>query len=213
MAPNPKILVYCRRSPIVRWMIALTALMPVAAAVAKPIDPRNPPQGRFLDEWLEVYMAGGKVGYAHSTLTRNGDTVRTRMEMHIKLVRAAQEIEIQTVESTGETLDGRPLTFASETHFSTIKTAMRGVVKDGRVSITTSQLGMEQTQTFDFPQGALMNWGNQRATWLHGFNKPTRYSLRIYQPSLRLDDALEATTTVGAWQDLTLNGRTHRACR
>lgn len=55
-------------------LLAITTLIATPyVAIAVPIDPKNPPQGRFSDEWLEIHMAGGKVGYAHATMNRDGD--------------------------------------------------------------------------------------------------------------------------------------------
>ena len=68
--------------------VALAGL--TVCAAAEPIDPKNPPEGRFSDEWMEIYMGGGKVGFAHSSLTRRGDRIQTEMRFRIALGRAEQ---------------------------------------------------------------------------------------------------------------------------
>ncbi len=66
--------------------------MTTVCAIAAPIDPKNPPQGRFSDDWAEVYMAGGKVGYAHTTMNREGDLIATGANFHMVLGRAEQTV-------------------------------------------------------------------------------------------------------------------------
>src|SRR3972149_1589925 len=93
-------------------MIVFSA-MTTACAVAAPIDPKNPPQGRFSDEWAEVYLAGGKVGYAHTTMNRDGDHITTGATFHMVLGRAEQPVKIGMTQHTSETLTGVPVTFGS----------------------------------------------------------------------------------------------------
>ncbi len=170
-------------------------------AAVRPLDVHNPPQGRFLDEWSEVYMAGGKVGYAHSTMTRKGDLIRTATTIKMRIGRVDQPIKIETVQRTTETLAGVPVFFSSDLNASVLMTSMNVTVKNGRVTIVSSQYGMEQTQTFDFSEKALMTWGQQRESILRGFKPGTEYELEVYAPELRLDGPVTATTRVGEWEE------------
>ena len=181
--------------------------MTTAYAVAAPIDPKNPPQGRFSDDWAEVYMAGGKVGYAHTTMNRDGDLITTGANFHMVLGRAEQPVKIGMTQHTSETLAGLPVTFGSEMDMSVMKSATKGTVKDGKVTIVTSQYGMDQTQSFDFPTGAMMTWGTYRESMLRGFKPGTKYTLLVYAPELRLDGSVNAVTTVGEWEELRLGAK------
>ena len=182
-------------------MIVISA-MTTASAAAAPIDPKNPPQGRFSDEWAEVYLAGGKVGYAHTTMNRDGDLITTGATFHMVLGRAEQPVKIGMTQHTSETLAGVPVTFGSEMDMSVMKSATKGTIKDGKVTIVTSQYGMDQTQTFDFPAGAMMTWGTNRESMLRGFKSGTKYTLLVYAPELRLDGSVNAVTTIGEWEEL-----------
>jgi len=187
-------------------MIVVSAAT-TACAIAAPIDPKNPPQGRFSDEWAEVYMAGGKVGYAHTTMNRDGDQIISGATFHMVLGRAEQPVKIGMTQHTSETLAGVPVAFGSEMDMSVMKSATKGTVKDGKVTIVTSQYGMDQTQTFDFPAGALMTWGTYRESMLRGFKPGTKYTLSVYAPELRLDGSVNAVTTVGEWEELRLGAK------
>ena len=178
-----------------------------ALAVARPINPDNPPPGRFLDEWAEVYIAGAKVGYAHSTMNRKGNLIHTSTTTKMRIGRADQPVTIETVQSTTETLSGLPIDFASDMNASMMKTSTKGTIKNGRVTIVTSQYGMQQTQTFDFAKGALMTWGLHRASLRHGFKPGTEYSLQVYIPELRLDGPVNATTKIGDREEFEHRGK------
>ncbi len=181
--------------------------MTPVCAIAAPINPNNPPQGRFSDEWAEIYMTGAKVGYAHTTMNRDGDLITTGSTFHMVLGRAEQPVKIGVVQNSTETLAGVPVTFGSEMDMSMMKSATKGTVKDGKVTIVTSQYGMDQSQTFDFPTGALMTWGTFRESLLRGFRPGTKYTLQTYAPELRLDGPVSAVTTIGEWEELRLRDK------
>jgi len=189
------------------------AVVPAAAALAEPVDPKNPPQGRFSDEWGEIYMAGGKVGYMHSTIGRDGDRIHTETTTSLKIGRADMPVEIEMRQSTTETVDGKPLTFGSDMQAAMMKTTTRGTVAEGRVTIVTSQYGMEQTQAYAFPAGALMSWGLFRETLLRGFTPGTEYNVETYSPELRLDDSVPATVRVGDWEEFDHAGQRRKGQR
>ncbi len=189
------------------------SLFQIGAALAAQVDPNNPAQGRFLDEWAEVYMAGGKVGYMHYAMAREGDLIHTQATTQMKIGRADSPVDIRMVQTTTETLAGVPVTFSSEMDLSLIKTSTKGTVKNGRVTIVSSQYGMEQTQTLDYPKGAVMAWGMFRESLLRGFKPGTEYTLDTYTPELRLDGAVSAATKVGDWEEFEHRGKRQRGQR
>ncbi len=169
-----------------------------------PINLLDPPQGLFLEDWMIVELSDQKVGYAHSTFTREGDTIQTRTITAITIRRAKIKIDINVMQTAQETVGGVPLKFESISKLSTIDQAMRGVIEDGKVRITSAQFGMETEQTYDYPAGAKMLWGTFRAGIEHGFSEGTTYDLDIYEPSLRTDAAINAKITVGKKMTITL---------
>ncbi len=185
------------------------AFSPLTLA-AGDIDVRNPPRGRFADQWFEVYMGGSKVGFAHNTMARDGDRIDSAVEFQMKLGRVEQPVSLRMVQGTSETLDGAAISFHSDLDLSLMKTQTRGTVKDGKVTIVTTQYGMDQTQTFDFPSGAMMSWGLFREQELRGLKPGTKYTLKVYAPELRLDDAVSAVIVIGDQEDFTVGGRKAR---
>ncbi len=190
-----------------RWTLLAILLCPGMACLAGPVDPKNPPQGRFSDEWAEIHLAGRKVGYAHTTMGREGEVISTAANFHLVMGRDEQPIKIGMTQHTTETLAGIPLTFGSEMDMSVMKSATQGKVQDGKVTIVTSQYGMNQTQTFDYPSGALMSWGTFRESLLRGFTPGTQYTLKVYAPELRLDGPVDAITKIDDWEPIDIRGK------
>ena len=120
-------------------------------------------------------------------MARRGDMIETGNAMKMDLGRAGQTVSIMTEQETTETLLGRPRRFASNMSMAAIKTTTRGIIENGKVTIVTSQLGMNQEQTYDFPRGALMTWGLFRESLLRGFKPGTEYTLPVYAAELRMD--------------------------
>lgn len=179
------------------FALLLVSTPSVAVLGADRIDPRNPPQGRFSDEWAEVYMNDAKIGYSHSTMSRDGDLIHTAMTMTLQLDRVGQAVRIGLSQTTTETVDGIPLKFGSKQDMAMMTVTTEGKISDGKVVIIQSQFGMDQEQSFDYPKGALMSWGLFRESMLRGFDAGTKYELKLYEPSIRMDDAITASTSVG----------------
>ena len=199
---------------VLSWLFALCSLAEGAALLPGPIDPHDPPEGRFADEWSEIYMGDSKVGYAHTAMSRADDRIETRTYMKMNLGRAGEPVSISLEQAATETLSGGPLQFSTTTKMAAMDLSTRGTVQNGKVTIVTSQLGMEQTQTFDFPSGAVLTtWGAYREGLLRGFKPGTAYTLLVYAPELRLDDAVQAVTTIGDWEQVEHFDRKRRGQR
>ncbi len=193
-----------------RRLAVACVLSAATFAHAGDIDPNNPPQGRFSDQWFEVYMGGRKVGYGHSTLARNKDRVQTASSFMMRIDRADQPVEMEMKQWTTETLTGAPISFGMDMEVSVMKTMMEGKVEGGRVTIVNSQYGMKQKQTYDYPKEALMAWGLFRESLLRGFVPGTRYTTKVYAPELRLDGPVQAATVVGEWETFMYRGQAKR---
>jgi len=181
---------------------------------ADKVDPDNPPMGLFSDEWAEVYLAGNKIGYAHSTMTRDHNLIRSRSTMSMHLGRLDQPVKLEVIESATETVGGNPVSFENLQDLATMQTSTKGTVVDGKVTIVTSQLGMEQTQTFDYPAGAVLKtWGAYRESLLRGFAPGTEYTLQIYEPAFSMAGAVSSKTAIGDWEDFEHRGRKLRGLK
>jgi len=192
---------------------ALFVLSTFSSVFAGAIDIDHPPQGRFNDDWAEIHLGGSKSGYAHSTMARQGDRIQTQMTMKLRVGRTGQFVELSVVQDTEETVRGEPLSFRTVMDMATAKMTTEGTIREGKVEVRTSQFGMEQKQTYDFPTGALMTWGMFRESVKRGFKPGTAYTLSTYAADLRLDGAITVKTVVGDWESFPHRGRTMRGQR
>ncbi|SVD27567.1 uncharacterized protein METZ01_LOCUS380421, partial [marine metagenome] len=110
-----------------RWAFVFVGFC-VVAAVGQT-ENAYPPNGLFEDSWMEVRMFGAKVGYAHTTLEREGKVVLSRTHVVMKIKRASSEVKMEAKEESRETLDGRMLGFTSEVNLGGTPVRRAGVVK------------------------------------------------------------------------------------
>ncbi len=190
--------------------LLLAAFGPVSAVVA--LDVENPPVGVFADDWFAVMLDGRKSGHMHSTMERRkrsgADVVRTGTEMVMTAGRGEVKITVSVDQQTEETLDGKPLSFSQTMKLGAFPTTTRGKIKDGKVTVTTSQLGQQgQTKTYDLPKGAMMSWAVYREQLRRGLKPGTKYELPMYEPSMSVDQLTPATIEIGEKKTIDVFGR------
>ncbi len=181
------------------FCLIFTCAAPLFAAPppAPEFDYADPPQGLFVDEWMEMRLGEGKVGWSHTTFTRRGDEVHARSDSYMKMARGAIPIQVETSERTVESVDGQPHNFETHMKLSGQDIVTIGTVLDGKVSVTTKGPGYADTQEYAFPEGALMTWGLAQKTFEEGIEPGTEYSVMMYSPSMSAQQALPGTVSIG----------------
>ena len=185
--------------------------LPVSHAAA--LDYANPPQGPFLDDWSLIKLNGQKCGYSHSTFTRKGDTIQSLMLQTFTIGRAGQSVSVTQLMTGEETLDGRPLSFASDADMAVQKVRQQGVVRDGKVTIRSEQYGNVLNETFDYPAGALMTWAMLRLQEEKGYRPGTAYDIASYVPVLATNQAVTVKVKIEAEEEIDLGGAKRKAIR
>ena len=172
---------------ITALVVSIVLIFGSTPSSAESFDYKNPPQGVFYDEWMNVDMLGQKVGYMHLQMSRAGEDVNTQSLMTISLKRVGSPVTISTLQTTTETLSGEPRKFTSEMDASVQKLHMHGTIQDGKVTVASKQYGAAVVNKYDFPTGAVMVWGNSRIQAKMGYATGTEYSFDMYEPSLAAD--------------------------
>ncbi|MGB0714909.1 MAG: transglutaminase-like domain-containing protein [Phycisphaerae bacterium] len=196
-----------------RFFLIVIGIVFALAGNIFAFDVNNPPQGRFNEQWMEVHMLGGKVGYAQSTFSRDGDVITSTNRMFMRVGRVDQPVEIESEQWTKETLEGKPLAFAAKMKAATMDTETRGEIADGKVTVTTAQFGMEQKQTHPFAGDGVMSWGVYRASILAGIEPGKSFKLKVYTPELRLDAPVDVETTMFDWETFDNRGEQLRGLK
>jgi hypothetical protein len=180
-------------------------------ATAGTIDVRNPPHGLFSDEWAEIHMAGGKVGYAHTQMRRDGDRILSSVEMSFRMGRVDQPVRMRVIQGGTETVAGESLGFHTEMDLAAMTIRSTGTIRDGKVVVRQEQMGMVTEKEAPYPPGAIMLWGAFREQMLRGFETGTRYSLTMFDSTMLVP--IEARVFVSGPEDLEWGGRTIRGVR
>ena len=136
-------------------------------------------------DYLAVFMEGKKVGHSVNTRTVEGGQVTTSEQVSITISRLGIPVTIEMTTTSVETPDGKPLRFESAQLLGTVTMKTVGVVKDGgAVDVVSSQFGVEQKSTIQWPQGALMSEGLRRLTMEKGLKPGVEYSAVIFDPGM-----------------------------
>jgi transglutaminase-like putative cysteine protease len=172
--------------------------------LAGKIDPDDPPQGLFSDDWMVALLGGQKAGYVHTTMFREGDEITTRAISVLSIARGAVAMEVSTMESYIETVAGAPISFESTNKLATMTTVTRGRVRDDQIEIERTQFGMTQTERIPYPKGALMGWGRYAEEVRRGLKEGLTYELDAYVPSLKTDQAVKTRVTIAGRETVDL---------
>jgi len=180
---------------------------------ARADDPRNPPEGTFADRWYAVMLMGSKAGYMHTTMTRHGEEIRSLVETRMRVGRGGQPITMSVTLAARETIDGTPLAFESAVDASLMRITYKGRIRNGKVTVTSTQLGQQQVRTYSLPKDAKLTWGAYLETLEHGLEPGTSYRLNLYDPTMSPDTAVPVVVKVIKKETIDLFGRKLEATR
>ena len=210
MARNPP----CSPFSIFHFSVVCALLVAASfCAAAGGIDYTNPPQGLFYDEWAVIRINGQQCGYTHTTLTRQGDTVKSTVLDTFVIKRAGQGSEMTQLMTFDETVDGRPLAFTTVSEMALKKVRQQGVVRDGNVTVRSEQYGNAITETFEYPPRALMTWAQLRLAHDKGYAPGTEYEIAAYLPIVATNQALTMKVKIENEEEIEIGGKKHKAIR
>jgi len=131
---------------------------------AAPIDWKDPPQGVFEDRWYLVTVNGQRAGYSRTATKRVGQTIESLSFIEMAIGRGSAEIKLVLRSLQRETLTGEPLSFEVEQHMSLATVKKTGVIRDGRVYITSTDQGRSLQTDYPWDPRSKMAWGIALAT-------------------------------------------------
>ena len=190
--------------------LAVVLLMSVPTLA---LDVDNPPGGVFSDEWYVIRIQEKKSGHAHNTMERikrkGGDVVRAKTDISLSMGRANQTVNLQVVQQSEETLEGKPLAFENRMKMGILgEQVTSGKVAGGKVTISTTQFGQQSdTKLYDLPAGAMMSWAIYREQLKRGLEPGNKYELSLYEPTMAPDRLTPVTVEILGRETLDLYGR------
>ncbi len=158
-------------------------------------------------EYFAVFMEGKKVGYAVQSRIESNGQVTNSEKARLTISRTGIPITVETTETTIETPDGKPLGFEIEQvlgAMTMMKTVGR-VDEEGKMHVTRTSMGTEQTEIQQWPGGALMTEGLHLLTMRKGLKEGLEYTVKAFSPEAM--QALDADIRIGARKNIDLLGR------
>jgi len=160
-------------------------------------------------EYAAVFADGAKIGHVVNIRRVEDNQVRTTERMALAINRGGVTLPIQVESISIETTDGKPLGFEYAMNAGIIQQKTRGTVRpNGRLDVVTEMMGTTQTQTLDWPKGALMAEGLRLLELQTRLKEGASFTATFFEPSLL--SAVRATVTVGPKKDVDLLGRVVR---
>jgi hypothetical protein len=138
-------------STLRRALIALLLagmLTPVASAAPTSKKQNDSPAVRPRETWDAIYLQGGKVGFARTTVSRvkegNQSLVKLDGELKMTLKRFGQESSQRMTYTSIETSDGKVLRFEGSATLGAVPMTARGRVEGEKMVITLTTKGKTQ---------------------------------------------------------------------
>jgi len=137
------------------------------------------------ENWMAIYLAGQKIGYSHTRITgeqRDGKhVVVTTSRQQISLARAGSPMQMGVYQEVVEDPDGALVSFVFRMEQGFARMETRGVVRDGRLSVTTEGLDGPTSLEVAAPEG-LCPWAADRVVRATGLEPGTELTLSVFNP-------------------------------
>ncbi|HKQ47242.1 MAG TPA: transglutaminase family protein [Phycisphaerae bacterium] len=159
------------------------------------------------EEWYVVKMQDTKCGYMMASADRKGDEVHSQVRMSFEIARAEATVKITMDQSYRETLGGRPIAFSHESTMGQMPIGHSGVIKDGRLTLTTMQAGASRQETMDFDPEIKFAWGQLLEQRKRGLKTGTEFTVKTYEPSMKPDGPVSMTFKVHGKDRIELDGK------
>jgi len=158
-------------------------------------------------EYYAVLMAGQKIGHAVHVRSVESGLVKTTEMLSMVIGRGAVSVPISTVETSIETTNGKPVGFEYAEDLGGMGgKKMTGTLNEqGRLEVTTLDLGIEQKRVIDWPDGAVMAEGLRLLELEKGLKEGATYQARIFSPALL--DVVDGDVRIGPTTNIDLFGR------
>lgn len=142
---------------------------------------KNKTSFKDLDRWYEVFLAGSKVGYSHSTMKLEKNEVISKSNFVMSVMRAGALIEIKSMESTRESLSGEIISFSGKMEMAGVPIIKNGRVEGNEIIVKEKQFFRENEMRFPLDPDGKMTWGLMRALRENNFMEKNRaFETKVY---------------------------------
>lgn len=155
-------------------------------------DPERPPQGVFIDDWMEIFLNGKKIGYANNRFQREGDKVFALSFSQMRVNRNGTPLKIEMLQTSEETVEGHPIRIHNRTRTGDVPVETEGIIEDNTIKLLLKQGEHTMKLAYPFPPNAKLTWGMTLENLYRDYEAGTQYSIPFYSPDIAAHSALEA---------------------
>jgi hypothetical protein len=158
------------------------------------------------EQYFAVFMDGQKIGYAIHSRQVDGTRVTTVEQIDLTVARGGVSLHVTQKQSCFETTEGKPLGFESVADLGPMQQAVKGKIgSDGKVILSMGEAGASQSQSIDWPQGAVMSEGLRLLQAATGLKEGSIVDATIFDPESMT--AIKVSIRIGAKEKADLLGR------
>lgn len=162
------------------------------------------------EHWYVVELDGQRCGYMHTTIEPLGDEVHTRTNMSMRIRRGKVELTIGIEQHQRETRDGRPLAFRNVLNLGREPMVIEGEIRQGRLRLVQDQFGVRHESEHPFDPEAKFAWGLYLEQKDRGLAPGTRFTVKSYDPSIRVDGGFDVLFEIHDKETVLLPGGVKR---
>ena len=161
-----------------------------------------------LDRWYEVFLAGSKVGYSHSTMKLKKNEVISQSNFIMSVKRAGVLIEIKSMESTRELLSGEIISFSGKMEMAGVPIIKNGRVEGNEIVIKEKQFFRENEVRFPLDPEGRMTWGLMKALRENNFmEKGKVFETKVYSADFGMASPTKAIIKTMGETEILISGQ------
>ncbi len=167
----------------------------------------DPPQGPFYEQYFSIYLGKVKCGCAHFQNERTGERIITRSKMIINIGRNNRKFQIKQFTKTTETIDGKPISYKSESELAGAKTIYDGQFQAGVVTLKITRNSQSATHKFTIPDDAKLPWGSYLKTLPYLNQTGATCTVNTYDPQINLQKPVRIKFDMAGHTTIRVDGK------
>ena len=190
--------------------VLFATVMSLAASgvyATESVDLSDPPAGIFDDHWYACMINDQRAGYSRVAAKRVGEHIESLNFVEMEMQRGPARIKIVMKSKQRETVSGEPVSFEVTQQMSLMSVKKTGVIRDGRVYVTTTQQGQTTKADYAWHPKAKMSWAATLAARAVPQEVGTTLDLWVYDALIRESGPVRTNIRVVGKETIDLLGR------
>jgi hypothetical protein len=159
-------------------------------------------------EYQAIFLGGNKIGHVKVTMRLQENKVLTTEDVFLEIRRGNVAVKITETFTYIESFDGRPLAFRTVINSGLMSQKTEGELHDGKCHVAATVGKNTTRRVMDWPQGALLSYGQKRLMKQKGLAPGTKYEYVM----MNLEDLtpMKVAVVVGDKKEIDVLGKPRR---